>query len=421
MLANQSIACRPNAAKRPDAASSYRGSLVTIMCVVYHKIRLRGEIAANARCSATEVLVYWCHMKTKILGKHALTLFVALGLAFASRLADAGMPKPPNRRVTMVRVWPQTEQGQRKTMLDALNNGDTQTVARLLGGLVHVDEVLCFGEEQWPCAPCTNQINTSILVPGVHIWHERAPNARALADCFWRAYPRAADGAVAHGSIRLYGTPLMAACRARNEKLVSFLLRRGANPNMFVKLGDGKWLYALREPYVNAMSARDRAKAERIRSLLVEAGAVMIDGDDLHAAVSLTPDAERTVNRLRREENWLVAQKREAARQMAQEMEIARLQRQSEAIRGEIEAEKYRQKGKAIQEEMSRRERAHITGQTLEQFNTTERLNLDLVNPGTHSSLRRDPSNGDLYKVDVHGNAYKINPHDRSLIPVHSK
>ncbi len=358
-----------------------------------------------------------------VLGKCMFSMLVTLGLGreLRSVAADAGNAKPPNRRVTEVRVRPLTTPSPQKMMLDALNNGDMQTIDRLLDGSLHVDEVLCFSEEQWPCEPCTNQINTRILVPGLHVWHERPPETRVLADCFWRAYPRAADGAFGYGSIRLYGTPLMAACRARNVKMVSFLLRRGANPNMFVKLGDGKWLYALREPYVNAASARDRSRAESICTLLAEAGAVMMEGDDLHAAVSLTPSAESVVNRLRQEEARLVAQKREAAQDLAREMEIAELQSRSAAIRGEIEAEEYRQKGKEIEDEMARRERARITGQTLEQYDTTQRLGLEKVFPGRHSDLRRDPLNRDLYRVDVYGNAYKVSPSDGSLIPIQNR
>ena len=359
----------------------------------------------------------------KVFRKCMFSMLVTLGLGLEPRLvvADSGNAKPPNRRVTVVKVCPLTTRSPQKMMLDALNNGDTQTIDRLLDGSLHVDEVLCFSEEQWPCEPCTNQIDTRILVPGVHVWHERPPDSRALADCFWRAYPRAADDALGYGSIRLYGTPLMAACRARNVKMVSFLLRKGANPNMFVKFGDGKWLYALREPYVNAESARDRTRAESICNLLAEAGAVMMDGDDLHAAVSLTPSAERAVNRLRQEEDRLVAQKRETAQELAREMELAELRSRSAAIRGEIEAEKYRQKGKAVQDEMARRERARITNQTLDQYDATQRLGLEQVSPGTHSDLRRNPSNGDLYKVDVHGNAYKVSPYDGSLISIPNK
>ena len=359
----------------------------------------------------------------KVLGKYMFSMLVTLGLGLEPRsvAADAGTAKPPNRRVTVVKVCPLTTQSPQKKMLDALSNGDMQTIDRLLGGSLHVDEVLCFSEEQWPCGPCTNQVNTRILVPGVHIWHERPPDARALADCFWRAYPRAVDDAFGYGSIRLYGTPLMAACRARNEKMVSFLLKKGANPNMFVKLGAGKWLYALREPYVNAVSARDRSRARRICDLLAEAGAVMMDGDDLRAAVSLAPSAERVVNRLRQEEGRLVAQMREEAQQLAREMEIAELRSRSAAIRGEIEAETYRQKSKEVQDEMSRRERARITNQTLDQYDTTLRLGLEKVSYGTHSDLRRDPLTKEYYKVDVNGNAYKVSPYDGSLIPVQNK
>ena len=356
----------------------------------------------------------------KLISKYMFSMLVTLGLGLAPQLvvADAGNVKSPNRRVTVVKVFPLTTRSPQKMMLDALNNGDLQTIDRLLESSLHVDEVLCFSEEQFPCEPCTSQIDTRILVPGAHIWHERPPDVRALADCFWRAYPRAADDAVGYGSIRIYGTPLMAACRARNVKMVSFLLRKGANPNMFVKLGDGKWLYALREPYVNAVSTRDRERAENICALLAEAGAVMMDGDDLHAAVSLTPSAESVVNRLRQEEARLVAQKREAMQKMAREMEIAELRRRSDAIRGEIEAEKHRQKIKDIQDEMARRDRANITDQTLEQYDTTRRLGLEKVSYDTHSDLRRDPTTGDFYKVDVHGNAYKVSPHDGSLSPV---
>ena len=363
-------------------------------------------------------------------GKCMFSILVTLVLVLEPRrvVADAGNAKSPNRRVTVVKVCPLTTPSPQKMMLDALNNGDTQMIDRLLDGALHIDEVLCFSEELWPCKPCTSQIDTRILVPGAHIWHERPPEARALVDCFWRAYPRAADDAFGYGSIRLYGTPLMAACRSRNVKMVSFLLRRGANPNMFVKLGDGKWLYALREPYVNAVFARDRERAENICTLLAEAGAVMMDGDDLHAAVTLTPSAESVVSRLRQEEARLqqeearlVAQQREAMQKMVREMKISELRRRSDAIRGEIEAEKYRQKSKEVQDEMARHDRANITDQTLGQYDTTWRLGLEKVDNGMHSDLRRDPMTGDLYKVDVHGNAYKINPHDGSLSSVQNK
>ena len=48
MLANHAIMCRYNAARRPDGASSYRGSLVMVMPVVYHKSRPCGRVARVA-------------------------------------------------------------------------------------------------------------------------------------------------------------------------------------------------------------------------------------------------------------------------------------------------------------------------------------------------------------------------------------
>ena len=350
---------------------------------------------------------------------------LSIAIAAAAALSAAAIPakpgrartKAPNRCVPVVAVSSLRSGSAQSRMLAALDAGDLATVRSLAERGGAIDQVLCFGEEQSPCPRCAAEVDMRAFSLGRHIWIERPAGSVRLAETFWRAYPRAADGSYGYGSIRIYGTPLMAAARARNVKMVEFLLRLGANPNVFVKLADGQWLYALREPFVNAAGERDVEKAKKICRMLSDAGAVAMSGDDLKSAVALSSSASRAIDALREEENRLVADMRMRQADLARKIEMMELRNRSDRVRAEIEVEKIRQKDKELLWEETRRECARVTNQTLGQYDTAGRLGLIKCSPGTHSDLYRN-SSGDVYKVDVQGNARKINPADGSLGPV---
>lgn len=307
--------------------------------------------------------------------------------------------KLPYRRVSTVKILSLSSQSREFQLLNALTCGDFDAIDALLRGGADVNAILCFTEGSMACQLCAGIIDMRMLHLGKHIWRD-AP------DMFYRAYPRAADGKTLHGSVRLYGTPLMTAVRMRNEKAVAFLLSRGANPNVFIKLGGDKWLYAMRETRQKTLSQRDALKAARIHEMLVNAGVATIENDDAPAVVELYDQARNAIENLREEERRLVALQQMAQEDIARQMYIASLERRSEEIRGEMAVEEIRQKDRAQQEAQHERDLASIACQTREQHLAARDMCLEKVFHD-HRDLYRDGS-GNFYKINVDGTVFKL-------------
>lgn len=344
--------------------------------------------------------------------------FAILILAAAWRPCGAAAEMPA-RRVATVKIAEFSSSSREYRMLEALDGGDFDAIDALLREGANIDGFLAFAEGVWPGRLCFGEVDTRELRLGEHVWLDTSSAAHGAKDLFWRAYPRAANAKHPHGYIRIYGTPLMAAARAGNVRAVAFLLSRGANANMFLKLGGGKWLYALREPFPGAVSARERRRADEIFDMLANAGAVAIEGDDLRRGVELAPAAKDAIERLRAEERAIaetaLERQREQAEAYARIMRDAALARRGEEARAGMALEEIRRKDRALREEEGDRERAFVSGQTLPQFRAAGSLGLEKVSPG-HGNLYRD-GDGRAYRIDVDGTVYKF-ADDGSLLSV---
>ena len=195
-------------------------------------------------------------------------------------------------------------------MVKAVVNGDIATVDQLLDAGLDINGVICLYENRPRSltagelmsdsvnnnARIFGRINTTLfafsmtksrIVPGTWVGiYDR--NAREEGTLF-----TIGGGGVVY---TLFGTPLMIACRMKNAWMVENLLKRGANPNVFVqqaKISDftkcvsaRPWYSPLRALYgtmegATELATRDDARVNKIIVQLINAGLRFAPEDDM--------------------------------------------------------------------------------------------------------------------------------------------
>lgn len=359
-------------------------------------------------------------MKTRI-GKFGLALAFSTAAWFG---AFASQTSYVMERLNVVPMADTSRMERR--LLDAVLEGRLSEIDLMLSspqGNFGINAVLCFHEASENPFVADNEdafqpyeLRTADLVPGVNMWLERDGFA-THGELLWRTYPKAVLGSCPYGYARLYGTALMIAARNRDAQMVQALLKRGAAPNVFVRLGNGEMMYAAKEAYRGASSERDKAKAREILKLLAAANAQQPPGDSLANAPSpRLPTA--FANKIgaheadRLEASISRRGKRDKAWTAFNAMMAAEEQRQAERDRKAAEAAENRQRLhemrlQAVQQQADIR-LWKDSGQTRGQWETSQSLGLKRVNPygygcGSYGDKLFKDSEGRLFEIDSDG------------------
>lgn len=317
-------------------------------------------------------------------------------------------------------------------LLDAILRRRISSIDLLLsrsGGGVDINTVLCFHEvsqnpfiAQFESGTTPYTISSASILPGDNAWVAYDQLANGQVSFFWRTYPRAISAACPYGYARIYGTALMIAARNRDAQMVQELLRRGASPNIFVRLGNDEWMYAAKEAYRGANDAQAKEAARAIALLLKDANAGQVPGDRLVCEIPTAPGNEFAAAIAKCEnERMRMAQKRQERR--AKDLAFfGNIFQRDAAIKAEKErkqavAEEYRQKAHKIQlqaiEDEGYRRRSIDYGGTSKQLKAADSLGLDRVAPygygqGYYGGKLFKDSSGRLYRVDPDGNVRQL-------------
>lgn len=319
---------------------------------------------------------------------------------------------------------------QERRLLDAVLEGRLSDLDLMLSGSrgsFGINTVLCFHEAAENSFVAENEdaiqpyeIDAAVLMCGVNLWMESKRYA-THGELFWRTYPKSMRGSCPYGYMRLYGTPLMIAARNRNVPMVRELLKRGAEPNVFVRLGN-EMLYAAKEAYRGASSERDREKAREILKLLAAAKAVQLPGDSLaNSAAPSLPSAFAAAIADEEAERLRVAQVRQGKRNEAwaafNGFMAQKEREQAERDRKAAEAAEIRQRAHEARLQ-AMQDHADLklwldSGQTRGQWEASQRLGLKRYQPygygqGTFGSRLFKDSDGRLYDIDANGNVRAI-------------
>ncbi len=190
-------------------------------------------------------------------------------------------------------------------LVEAIIGGDIATVNKVLDSGMDIDKVLIFLDGNSPVKVPMSAIDLSDAFGRFMCSHnfDRGCYQVSLGDGFYRH--------------NFYGTPLMLAARLGRTKIVELLLKRGANPNIFIetkqKYDPSRFglfpnsirstMYALKEAYwplfnivrkgkEEEMWNATLAKCDKIAKMLVKAGAMFAPADPNTQRTALYDAAE---------------------------------------------------------------------------------------------------------------------------------
>lgn len=209
--------------------------------------------------------------------------FIAAAIALTALAANAAGKVA---RVTRVNATgPESAEAQ---MLEAVESGNIARFREIASRGLSVNTPICIAENARRGA---YTIATKDLLRGYDLQPASAGEGD-FRERFYAVYPKAANAKHPYGWARFYGTPLMAAARAGNAKMVEMLLAAGANPNVFIEMKTGgedysnalsrPCMYALAEAYFSdgkSESPRMAARREKCARLLLKAGAYFAPAD----------------------------------------------------------------------------------------------------------------------------------------------
>ena len=244
------------------------------------------------------------------MNSNTLRTVLTLCATTAAIAAKAAKPTPETLVYDQVILRPANfgSQDPGAAMADAIRTGNIAVVDALLDkGLIGIDEPICLSLSGMSGALMTSTRTWTLASSNLAADANKVlnPTGDPMSMPFIPDTPGmsfSAPGWTANSGARtmygsdtavLHGTPLMIAARNGNPTMVRHLLKRKANPTVFIEVGgainlpysaifsDGvaiqrPWLFALSETYrMSGGKQKPRSKMDQIAELLIKAGAVL--------------------------------------------------------------------------------------------------------------------------------------------------